>query len=156
MTTCTKKGRPQGQSNILKSELRVLLERDPSHTTRSLKDTLFQNGITTSAPTISRYLKAMEITRKRLTSVPRERNTLRTIDLRQDFCSRINNIQDENQVFLDETGFNLHTKQNYGYSSKNKKCFLTLPANRGKNISLMLAINSNGIVAHELKEGAYN
>ena len=88
-----------------------------------LTETLAQNGITTSAPTISRYLKGMEITRKRLSIVPRERNTPRIIDLRQEFCRRINNIQDENLVFLDETGFNLHTKQNYGYSLKIRSAF---------------------------------
>ena len=99
-----------------------------------LTETLAQNGITTSAPTISRYLKGMEITQKRLSIVPRERNNPRIIDLRQEFCHRINNIQAENLVFLDETRFNLHTKQNYGYSQKNTKCFYTLPKQR-RNIT---------------------
>lgn len=152
----SKKGRPVATKHNVKSEVRKLIERDPCHTTRSIKEDLSQNGISISASTISRYLKSMDMTRKRLTVVPTERNSDRTIDRRQEFCRRMNNIQDENLVFLDETGFNLHTKKSYGYSLKNTKCFLSVPANRGKNISLMMAINSRGTVAYELKEGAYN
>jgi transposase len=98
----------------------------------------------------------MEFTRKRLTLVPQERNSLRTIDARQNYCRYVNTIPEENLVFLDETGFNFHTKRHYGYSLKNTKCFLTAPANRGRNISLMAAINKHGVITHEIQEGAYN
>jgi len=59
-------------------------------------------------------------------------------------------------VFLDETGVNLHTSSNYGYSTKNTKAYALFPANKGTNISLMEAITSNGVLDYELKDGAYN
>ena len=43
----TKKGRPPGSGNNLKSEARMLIERDPTHTTRSLKECLGDLGIST-------------------------------------------------------------------------------------------------------------
>nr|XP_047135744.1 uncharacterized protein LOC124812766 [Hydra vulgaris] len=138
-----KKGRRSSYDETLKSEIRMLIEHDPSHTLASLRNILVERNINASIPTISKYLKSMEFTRKRLTLVPKERNSPQNIDLRQSFCRTINSIPDNNLVFLDETGFNLHTSKQYRYSIKNTKCFVTVPANRGKNVSLMAAITVN-------------
>ena len=151
-----KKGRHAKPNEILKSEIRSLIDSDPSHTLNTIRNCLREKGINSAPSTIAKYLKSMEMTRKRLTLVPRERNSTKILDLRQEYCRYISNVLDQNLVFLDETGFNLHTRQKYGYSLKNTKCFVTVPANRGSNISLMTAINTRGIVAHEIKEGAYN
>ncbi|KAF0985449.1 hypothetical protein HZS_3399 [Henneguya salminicola] len=43
-----------------------------------------------------------------------------------------------------------------GYSLKNTKCFITVPGNRYRNVSLMLAIKHNRIVAKGTIEGAFN
>ncbi|KAF0986107.1 hypothetical protein HZS_5785 [Henneguya salminicola] len=50
----------------------------------------------------------------------------------------------------------MHPKKHYGYSLKNTKCFITVPENRGRNVSLMLAIKHNGIVAKGIIEGVFN
>jgi len=151
-----KKGRPILPDDEIKSKIRVIIDRDPSHTLQSIREELMTKGTVISTPTISRYLKKLDYTRKRLSIVPIERNSTRTLDMRQEYCRKVNKIPDANIIFLDETGINLHNKKSYGYSMKNTKCFLTLPANRGKNNSVMMAISIRGIVGHGLVEGSYN
>lgn len=133
-----------------------MLEDDPSHTLKSLKTQLDTSDFYVSLPTISKYIKKLDYTRKRLSIVPAERNSLNTINQRQDFCRFVNNIVDDDLIFLDETGFNLHSKSNYGYSLKNVKCFVTKKANRGTNVSVMVAISKNGIIDFEINNGAFN
>ncbi|XP_065671801.1 uncharacterized protein LOC136089676 [Hydra vulgaris] len=151
------------------SETRLLIEHDPFHTLASLRNILIEGNINASIPTISKYLKSMELTRKRLTLVPKEINSQQNVDSRQSFCRTINSTPDNNLVFLGETGFNLHTSKQYGYSIMNTKCFVTVPANRGKNVSLMAAnvslmaanvslmaaITVNGILSFKIVDSVY-
>ncbi|KAF7689892.1 hypothetical protein CDIK_2783 [Cucumispora dikerogammari] len=66
------------------------------------------------------------------------------------------NIFVERPVFLDETGFNLHTSVNYGYSLVNTKSYSVVRANRGTNQSLMCAVDINGIFPSDIITGAYD
>ncbi|KAF7685053.1 hypothetical protein CDIK_4198 [Cucumispora dikerogammari] len=98
----------------------------------------------------------MNYSRKRLSLVIAERNTLRLLDLRQTYCNNLMNIFVERLVFLDETGFNLHTSVNYGYSPVNTKAYSAVRANRGTNQSLMCAVDINGIIAFDIITDAYD
>ena len=109
-----------------------------------------------SQPTISRRIKQIGVTRKRLSLVPAERNTAERKDDRLLFITSILNFSTENLVYLDETGFNNHTGRSYGYSNINQKAFSIVPVNKGKNRSLMCAISIDGVIAYEYKSGAYN
>ncbi|KAF0985496.1 hypothetical protein HZS_1619, partial [Henneguya salminicola] len=151
-----KKGRHLKDYADLESSIRSIIDIDPDNTKRSIKEKLAANKKIASIYTISRMLKSMQYTRKRLSLVQSERNAIRTIDARQEYCRYINNISNENLVFLDETRLNFHLKKHYGYSLKNTKCFITVPGNRGRNVSLMLAIKHNGIVATGIIEGTFN
>ncbi|XP_065639639.1 uncharacterized protein LOC136072361 [Hydra vulgaris] len=55
-----------------------------------------------------------------------------------------------------ESGFNQHLRRRYGYSQKNEKVYSIVSGNRNTNRSLMCAINISGVVAYELRTGAYN
>jgi transposase len=68
----------------------------------------------------------------------------------------IERIADENLIFLDETGFSEHYRRKYGYSLENTKAYISVPANRSVNKSLMCAISNNGVVGKQLIRGAYN
>ena len=69
----------------------------------------------------------------------------------------MSNIRDENLIFIDETGINLHQSQNYGYSPIGQKAYITVPSNRGRNISLLCAITfENGLIAHQIIRGSFN
>ena len=120
------KHRKTSSNEVVKSKIRVLFERDPSHTLLSLKHAICDIGVVISTATIARHLK-MDFTRKRLNMVPVERNTTRTLNPRQEYCKRINNTPDTNLVLLDDTCFNMHTRKHYGYSLKNTICYVTRP-----------------------------
>ncbi|KAF7696539.1 hypothetical protein CDIK_1782 [Cucumispora dikerogammari] len=100
--------------------------------------------------------KKANITRKKLTLVSAERNSSRVFDLRYKYAIKMNDIFLDRFVFLDETGFNLHTSRSYSYSSKNTKFFSTVKANRGINQSLMCAINKNGVIGYKIISGAFD
>ena len=89
----------------------------------------------------------MEYTRKRLVTIPEEINNTKNITSRQCYAREIQFIPDENFVFLDETGSNLHQSQNYGYSPKTMKAFRVVKGSREKNISNMVSIQNLGILA---------
>jgi transposase len=105
---------------------------------------------------ISSISKKLGITRKRLSLIPVERNSLDKINKRCIYASEISRYLPENLVFLDETGFNAHTTRSYGYSEKNTKAYKNVPANRGQNVSCMCVITMDGLIAFEYKRGAYN
>ena len=109
-----------------------------------------------SQPTISRKLKKLKITRKRLSLIPAERNSAINIDARAVYAADISRFPQSNLIFLDETGVNLHTSRSYGYSVENTKAYRTVPANRGTNISCMCVIGIQGVIAYDTKIGAYN
>ncbi|KAI0980540.1 hypothetical protein GJ496_011220 [Pomphorhynchus laevis] len=109
-----------------------------------------------SQPTISRKLKKLGITRKRLTCIPIDRNTESIIDDCAVYASDISVLGNENLVFLDDTGFNLHTSRSYGCSPATTKAFISFPANRNINRSVMCVIGINGLIAYECRKGAYN
>ena len=58
--------------------------------------------------------------------------------------------------YLDETGFNLHTSDHYCYSPKNMEAVTIIPANIGRNISLLSIISTKGIISCDIIEGRYN
>jgi hypothetical protein len=135
-------------------------------TTISCNNNMIQTEIQTTVNTalnlnisrsgISRKLKKMNFTRKRLSLVPIKRNSITKLDVRAIYCTDISRIPIENLVFLDETGFNNHTNRAYGYSPKNIPAFTSITANRGINRSCMAVIDINGVVAYEILLGPYN
>ena len=65
-------------------------------------------------------------------------------------------ISNSKLVFLDETGFDLYTSINYGYSPKNITGYTMVKANKDTNQSLMCTSDSNGVIAYEVIKGAYD
>ncbi|KAF7684931.1 hypothetical protein CDIK_4320 [Cucumispora dikerogammari] len=151
-----KKGRKYVSNIETQTHLCAIVQSDNALTQRGISNVLAEAGLSKSQPTISRMLKKANITRKRLTLVPAERNSPRILDLRYNYAIEMNVISLDRFVFLDETGFNLHTSQSYGYSPKNTKSFSTVKANRGVNQSLMCAIDKNGVIGYKIISGAFD
>jgi len=61
-----------------------------------------------------------------------------------------------NFVYIDEAGFNLHITRKYGRAPRGRCAFQRVPYNRGPNMSLVVAVDKTGILAHIFKRGAYN
>jgi transposase/arginine repressor len=152
----TRKGRKIAEETLVMRRLEAILEEDNSLNQKGMRESLQLYNIGRCQATISNTLKKMGITRKRLTKIPVERNSERIIGLRKCYARELHNYSLSQLVYLDETGFNLHTSTNYGYAHKNVKAVAMFPANKGVNISLMAAIDINGVIASELKDGAYN
>jgi len=55
-------------------------------------------------------------------------------------------------LFIDETGFNLHTIRNYGYSPINTPVNVLVKP-RERNVSLMAMISSTGIIHTKIRDG---
>jgi transposase len=122
-----------------------------------IKDKILEtHNVNISIPTISRKLKKLKITRKRLTLVPIERNSPEKIDARAIYCTDVSRFPLENLVFLDETGFSNHTTRSYGYSPVNTPAIITLPANRGVNRSCLLMMDFQENIRKEIKVGAFD
>lgn len=150
------KNKNSNLNSDIKNKISQLLLRDSSYTQKEIVNELSIDGIVKSQSTISRTLKDMIFSRKRLVKIPVERNTIKNIETRQIYARSLGHINDNNLVFLDETSMNLHQTRNYGYSPINSKAIKFIKANRGTNISCMVAIKNSGIISYEIRDGPYN
>jgi transposase len=57
-------------------------------------------------------------------------------------------------VYLDESGFSLRLYRPYGWSKKGQPLIEAVPERRGKNLSVLGALDAEGIVAFTHREGA--
>lgn len=113
-------------------------------------------NIQISQATVSRKIKKLKISRKRLSLIPYERNNDDKINARAIYASDISRFPREDLVFVDETGFNQHTRRSYGYSVENTPAYINIPANRGKNKSMLCAIGIEGLIDYQVIIGAFN
>lgn len=142
------------EKNIVASELAL----NPCTTLSVLARKLHESSIdgsNYSVSTVCRIVKSMDYTRKALTLVPINRNSNQNKALRNEYARFISDIRDEQFVFIDESGFNLHLSRRFGYSQKNTKAYIGVPNSKGVNVSLICAIDINGIVAYKIKTGSF-
>ena len=59
-------------------------------------------------------------------------------------------------VFIDETGVNLAMTRHYARAKRGKRAYSNCPYNRGKNITMIGAITTNGFLAPFTFEGWTN
>lgn len=99
--------------------------------------------------TVSRDIHAIGYTRKELQTVPFERNKPENIQRRQQYAAILNQIGDQRLVFLDETGHNLHLSTTHGYSPAGQPAVHHLNANRGQNLTAIVAIGVGGMMHYK-------
>lgn len=105
---------------------------------------------------ISRVLKRNNITRKRIKTKPLIVVSPEMINARKTYARELRCFEDSQILFLDESGFNLHTSTKYGYSPIDTDAVKLVPANRGKNVSLLMIISEKSIVKTLIKTGSIN
>ena len=59
-------------------------------------------------------------------------------------------------VFLDEAGFSLSMTRLYGWSLRGQRLVEAVPAQRGKNLSVLGALDKEGLIVTRSKVGAMN
>ncbi|XP_065663808.1 uncharacterized protein LOC136085893 [Hydra vulgaris] len=109
-----------------------------------------------STTTIKRELKNMGYTRKRLKPIVAARNSAMVIGQRFLYCTHVSSINDNNIIFIDEIGFNLHQSRHHGYALSGSTPCITVPTQRGRNISLICAISVEGIISFQMKVGSFD
>jgi transposase len=156
-STTEETNRQNERTSLENQVIRNIITLKNDLTLKEIADELFEKtGIRKSESAICRNLKKQNITRKRLSLIPEERNTEDKKNQRVIYASNISRYLKENLVFLDETGFNNHLSRTYGYSEADTKAYRYVPANKGTNLSCMCVISYTGLVAYEMRRGAYN
>ncbi|KII63212.1 hypothetical protein RF11_07893 [Thelohanellus kitauei] len=144
--------------NRQKEELSTIVTQavvnDNSITLGGVQTRLAEQGISRSVSTICRILKEESFSRKRLQKIPVERNSISNMDLRQNYCRMLSNLSDDRLIYNDETGINLHTSPKFGYAPITLILRVCKLANRGINISLLVAISLSGVVHSKIFDGS--
>ena len=146
-------------SNVISDSARAVLEivqQDCTLTQTGVLQKLNASGLKMTQSNVSRILKKNEITRKRLVKKSEKVVSPNVISLRKAYAAELRQLPNSRLIYLDETGFNLHTCAHYGYSPKNVEAVAMVPANKGRNISLLCMMSTAGIIFHEIIEGPYN
>lgn len=155
-TLIATKGRPKIATTEIDGKLSEIVQNDNSLTQNGMIEKLALENINTSQSSVSKSLKRLNIKRKRLKLKPEVIIQPNHIESRKAYARIVRPIPDSKLLFLDESGFNLHTTLNYGYSPVGIEAIRMVPANRQRNVSLMAVIGSNGILHHKMIKGSYN
>ena len=59
-------------------------------------------------------------------------------------------------IYIDESGFNLHLTRRKGRAPRGRRPIVVRPTQRGRNLTLMVAIGKEGIIASEVHLGSTN
>jgi len=148
-----KPGRKKSAKLTLHSEIRSIIGNDNSLTQVGCRELL---STKISLPQLCREVKAAGLSRKRLKKKSNVLLSDNNIAERQMFCANILGLRSRPILFLDESGFNLHTSINYGYSTVNTDAVLYQPRSKGRNLSLCALISSQCVESFRLLDGAYN
>ena len=150
-----KKGRPLVEDTSTLVKIQQIVQDDPLLVQKGILMKLEENNISISQPTCSRKLKKVEISRKRVKRVYEKVTDMRIINERKAFAIKYRSVPDSTLMYLDETGINLHTMKNFGYSPKNTPVNILVKP-RGRNVSIMALISNNGILHYKFIDGPYN
>lgn len=111
--------------------------------------------INVSIPTRHRALKKLGLRHKKSLNAS-EQDTPRVQELRHDYRRWLDTIDIRNLVFVDESGINLGMSRLFARSQDGERAIGRVPGNKGKNISLIGALNMDGILAAMTVPGSTN
>ena len=145
-------------SGTVGDDLISFVEEYPDSTLLEMKCHLAEKDCHASLATISRYLSGKLITSKLMRITPAQRNSERTIEKRFDYAQQIvqNGLPFSSMYYIDECGFNIWLHRSYGRSRKGERAYRAAHGQRGRNISLCLAISVSGVVLSRIIEGAFD
>ncbi|KAI7797505.1 hypothetical protein IRJ41_013831 [Triplophysa rosa] len=121
---------------------------------RVVEDNLvFGNIAAISITSISRTLAKHRVQMKQLYKVPFERNSERIKELCRQYVQRVMELE-ANQVphemiYVDEAGFKLAKRRRRGRNIIGKRATVTVPGQRGANITMCAAISNNGALLNK-------
>jgi hypothetical protein len=114
---------------------------------QKLKD---EKNIETSKSALKRALDAMDVTWKTIVKIPVNWNTPEILVARANFVTDMTvKFINRPKVFIDESGFNLHTKKKNGRALAGEPATISVVP-RKRNLTLIMAINAEGIPHYQL------
>ena len=148
-------------SNEQKMEILNWIDCDASITLKQLAaKVLAEFGLNVGTSTIERCINEFHYSLKITTIVPERRNTPNTINERHSYAVRFNDLllngDDKRFVFLDEVGFAVSTRPKRGRSPIGTSAYVSTPAVRTRNISVIAAMNKYGMVDHVVNDRPVN
>jgi transposase len=138
------------------------LDEHPDGTIDELTNGLNQNfdfSRPISRTAVSRVVREQAgYTLKLLRSEPEDFNSGRRIQERMDWAREFLEMGRSmmDAVYVDEAGFNLHLTRRFGRAPRGRRATKVRPTQRGKNMSVAIAVSREGILAHDVRLGAYN
>lgn len=117
-------------------------------------------GLSVSLSTIDRCLGEFHYTLKLVTTSPTPRNTENAITQRFEYSQTFRDFEvvygAENLIFLDEVGFSVSSRPKKGRSIKGTSAIINVPAARSRNISVLGAMNKNGMIYSKINDRPFN
>ena len=147
--------------------VRAFEERDQDYltvdvTTLEAINTKLQDRLpempTVNVRTIAKHLDGMLYTLKLSRQLPAERNRPEVIQRRQAYAQWFLEEANLNHtIFIHECGFHIWTARNYGRSQRGDRAYRQVCGQRGRNITICLAISPVfGLVHHIIQMGGMN
>jgi len=132
------------------NEIEGIIERNACITLKNISNKILENkNVHLSATSINNALKRLRITLKSATMNLDRLNAPSTIHQRKEYALNFSlnaPVIRENIVFIDESGFNHHLRRNKARSKRNTEAHVIIPTVRGRNVSLIGAMNLHGII----------
>ena len=137
----------QEQKNAIKS----WIDEDCTLSLRAITEKVFETfQIRICKTKAMKYVKGFHYILKRVNFVPERGNDQSTITQRHAYAQNYINLpasyNEDQIIYIDEVGFNISMRCNYGSSEIGTPATVTVPSIRSKNISICCAMNRNGIV----------
>lgn len=133
-------------------------KKDAAATLHETRDALCQQfaGLTITLSGLQKHLvRKCCPTMKKLEKLPAARVSERVINLRYNVVSSWladGTFNYSESVFIDEAGFNMHLKRNFGRSARGKPAKAVVPSQRGVNITILGAISKDGVIDLTLRK----
>lgn len=143
----------------MKAEVVRIVEENPAITLREINEALrtrLPNKNQIGKTTISNILEGQLISVKLLHTSPAERNREDVKVARKEYANwlLLDGQRADHLVFIDESGFNIWTKRTFGRSQKGQRAIRKVGGQRGRNLTLKLAISDRlGVIAADFHTG---
>lgn len=141
-------------NNIILDKIEKIVEENPCITLKMIQSKISNaEQIQLCLASISNALKQLKITLKCASMEVDRRNSIKTLEERKSYALHYSiNAPEEREmnIFIDESGFNYHLRRTMARSKINTPAKVILPTVRGRNISLIAAINIEGVIFHQI------
>ena len=151
-----KKGRKPKTTPEMAQLVKDHLTQTRTATLSSAQQFMRGRGVDLGTSSIWRLAHMASISFKRTAFKPELVLTERIIEARFVYAMMVNEIADDELLFLDETGFNLHIGVTRSWSEVGQTPVVVVPANKGQNVSALVCISTRGVVSIDIKDGAYD